>query len=182
MADELGDHVLHEVWRQVAPGQAVGTPWQRRARRCRGVPLRHHALGLHRPQHDLPASAGGRRVGERVVSRGVLDDGGQERSLGQGEPSCARTEERAGRHLDAVGALAEVDGVQVVGQDLVFGPAFLELVGEHCLAELARQGVGRALVLRQVGVLDELLGDGRAALHRVRRRRGRWLRARRIEA
>jgi hypothetical protein len=96
-----------------------------------------------------------------------VDDAGEQRRLGQREAARARAEERARRHLDAVGPLSEIDGVQVVGEDLVFGPALLELVGEHRLAQLARERLGGALVGGQVGVLDELLGDRRAALHGV---------------
>jgi hypothetical protein len=62
--------------------------------------------------------------------------------------------------LDAVGAVAEIDRVQVGGQDLVLGPALLELPGERGLLELAAD---RAPTLH-VGVLDELLCDGRSAL------------------
>jgi hypothetical protein len=39
------------------------------------------------------------------------------------------------RRLDPVGALAEVDGVQVLGEDLVLVPLALEVVGEGGLAE-----------------------------------------------
>ena len=42
----------------------------------------------------------------------------------------------ARRRLDPVGALAEVDGVQVLGEDLVLRPLALELVGERRLAQL----------------------------------------------
>ena len=68
-------------------------------------------------------------------------------------------------HLDSVGAVAEVDRVQVGGEDPVLRPALLELPGERGLLELAAD---RALLLR-VLVLDELLGDRRAALDDVLR-------------
>ena len=66
--------------------------------------------------------------------------------------------------LDPVGALAEVDGVQVLGQDLVLVPLALEVVGERRLAQLLEHG---PRVLRLERVLDELLGDGRGALDRA---------------
>ena len=66
-----------------------------------------------------------------------------------------------GRRVDAVGAVPEVDRVQVRREDLrlrVHGA--LELVREHDLLELPAHG----LLGRQVRVLDQLLGDRRAAL------------------
>ena len=72
-----------------------------------------------------------------------------------------------GRRLDPVGALAEVDLVEVLGEDLVLRPLALELVGERGLAELLEHG---AAALRAQRVLDELLGDRRGALGRRRRR------------
>src|SRR4029077_19317487 len=57
----------------------------------------------------------------------------------------------------------EVDGVEVCGQDPVLRPALLELPGESCLGQLARD----RLLAREIRVLDELLGDRRTALHRA---------------
>ena len=65
------------------------------------------------------------------------------------------------RRLDPVGALAEVDLVQVLGEDLVLVPVALELVGEGRLAELLEHG---AAALGAKRVLDELLGDRRGTL------------------
>ena len=70
-------------------------------------------------------------------------------------------EVRARGRLDPVGAVAEVDRVQVVAQDLLLGPLVREVVGERGLAELLEE---RAVVLGGERVLDELLGDRRAAL------------------
>ena len=64
----------------------------------------------------------------------------------------------------AVGALAQVDALQVLEQDLVLGRAPVELAGQHQLADLAHE---RALLAR-VGVLHVLLGDRRAALDEAR--------------
>ena len=71
-------------------------------------------------------------------------------------------EVRARRRLDAVGAVAEVDRVEVVAQDPLLGPLARELVGQRGLAQLLEQ---RAVVLGGERVLDELLRDRRAALH-----------------
>ena len=69
-------------------------------------------------------------------------------------PGELLAEVSAGRRLDPVGALAEVDGVQVLGEDLVLGPVALELGGERGLAELLED---RSAPLRLERVLDELL-------------------------
>ena len=66
-----------------------------------------------------------------------------------------------GGGLDPVGAAAEVDRVQVGGDDLVLGPLVGELVGEGGLAELLED---RAVGLGLEGVLDELLLDRGGAL------------------
>ena len=72
----------------------------------------------------------------------------------------ALLEVRARGLLDPVRAVAEVDRVEVRGEDPVLAPALLELPGERRLAHLARE---RPLVA-DVRVLDELLRDRRAAL------------------
>src|SRR5918999_4906812 len=69
-------------------------------------------------------------------------------------------EVRARRLPDAVRAVAEVDRVQVCGEDPVLAPALLELPRERRLSHLAAE---RALVA-DVRILDELLCDGRPAL------------------
>ena len=58
--------------------------------------------------------------------------------------------------LDPVGAVTEIDGVEVLGEDLVLGPLALEVVGERGLAQLLED---RPVALRVEGVLHELLGD-----------------------
>ncbi len=63
--------------------------------------------------------------------------------------------------LDPVGALAEVDRVEVLGEDFVLSPVVLQAVGERRLAELLED---RAAFFGGQGVLDELLGDRRGAL------------------
>jgi hypothetical protein len=66
--------------------------------------------------------------------------------------------------LDAISAVAEVDRVQVLREDLVLGPLAREVVGQGGLAHLLKD---RAVALGAQGVLDELLGDGRSALRRL---------------
>ena len=115
------------------------------------------------------------RVRDRVVAGRRGDHAGQQRRLVGLELGRAgarlvglaarvvAAEVRARGGLDAVGAVAEVDRVEVVAQDPLLGPLAREVVGERGLAQLDEQ---RALVLGGERVLDELLGDRRAALDR----------------
>ena len=68
----------------------------------------------------------------------------------------------AGGGVDPVGAPAEVHRVHVELEDLVLGELALQLDRDHGLLELAEQGPVAADAGE--GVLDVLLGDGRAAL------------------
>ena len=76
-----------------------------------------------------------------------------------------------GGRLDAVGAVAEVDDVEVLLEDVVLGEGLLELDGEAQLLELAAVGVldDLALLVGGLGVLEQhqldvLLGDARSTL------------------
>ncbi len=73
-------------------------------------------------------------------------------------------EVHARRGLDAVRAVAEVDRVQVLVEDLRPRPPAREVVGQRGLAQLLED---RAVVLLGQRVLDELLGDRRGALPRA---------------
>ena len=66
--------------------------------------------------------------------------------------------------LDPVGAVSEVDRVQVLGHDLLLRPPAREVIRERRLAQLLED---RAVVLLGQRVLDELLGDRRGALCRA---------------
>src|SRR5262249_23038110 len=99
-----------------------------------------------------------------IPARRVLRDAREQRRLGEIERLRAVAEVRLGSRLDAVGAVAEVDGVQVRGEDLDLRPVprpRLELPRERRLFQLARD---RSLIADE-RVLDELLRDRRAALH-----------------
>jgi hypothetical protein len=99
-------------------------------------------------------------MAERVVGGRGPDHPGQQRRLGQGEPGRRGREEALGGRLHAVGTLAEVDGVEVRLEDgrLVVAP--LQPPGVGGLGQLAPQGP----LVRDIGVLHVLLGDGRPAL------------------
>ena len=65
------------------------------------------------------------------------------------------------RRVDAIGAGAEIDAVEVELEDLVLGKAELQPEREDHLLHLALEGALR----REEQVLGELLGQRRAALH-----------------
>ena len=72
----------------------------------------------------------------------------------------AVAEEAARGGVDAVGAAAEIDAVEIELEDLVLGEAPLERQRQDALADLAAEGAA----VGQEDVAGELLGDGRAAL------------------
>ena len=121
------------------------------------------ALVEHLLQHQVPAGPGAFLIGRWVERGRVLGDAREQRRLPKRQLARAGAvvEVRLRRLLDAVGPVAEVDRVQVGGQDPVLRPALLELPRERRLPQLARD---RPLVVR-VRVLDELLRDRRPALH-----------------
>ena len=71
--------------------------------------------------------------------------------------------------VDAIGAAAEIDAVEIEFEDLVLGEAPFERQREDRLADLAGEGE----VVGEEDVAGELLGDGRAALRPMARR---WIR------
>jgi hypothetical protein len=99
-------------------------------------------------------------VVRRVVARGRADDRREHRALLDGQVLRVDAEVGLRRGLDAVGAATEVDGVEVVLEDLVLVVAAGQLHRDEELLELARVGALRG----EVGVLRVLLGDRRAAL------------------
>jgi hypothetical protein len=135
------------------------------------VPFADEVLALH-PQKDEVAPVQRRsRIADRAVCGGGRDEAGEQGRLRRVQYRRAvrfavgvhRTEVHACGGLDPVRTRAEVDGVQVLGEDLVLGPLALELIGERRLLELLED---RSVRLRHQGVLHELLRDGRAALGR----------------
>ena len=130
----------------------------------------------HLLEHEVAPVDRRLRVRSRRERGGRGDDPCEHRRLGRGEqlgaPILTRlpaagvlvAEVGARGRLDPVGALAEVDRVQILREDLVLGPVALDLIGERRLAELLEDGAA-ALGLKRV--LDELLGDGRGALGRA---------------
>jgi hypothetical protein len=179
-AAELVDHLLADPRGEVAvlrgPPAAAG---RRRGRGSAPPPRWSYcsaadvALLEHALENEVPAGLGGLRVLQRVERARRLHDAGQQRASAAraGRRTCgARAtrkpggwglEVRRGGGLDPVGAVAEVDRVEVVAQDPLLGPLVRDLVGQRRLAQLVEQ---RALLLGGERDLDELLRDRGAAL------------------
>src|SRR5438128_166155 len=99
--------------------------------------------------------------GSIATSAAVGWDAGQEGGFGQRQLVSAVPEVDERSLLNPVRAVPEVDRVQVRGQDPVLRPTLLELPRQRRLVDLPCE---RAL-MRTARVLDELLGDRRAALN-----------------
>ena len=100
------------------------------------------------------------RIDDRVVARRRLRQAGQHRDLGQIQVAQIFSEIDLGGRREAVGALAEIDLVDVELEDLVLGQAVLDLEGEQRFVELARERLLRG----QEEVARHLHGDGGGAL------------------
>ncbi len=121
------------------------------------------ALLGHGLEHHPPAALGllervGALVGVGAVR--VAQQAGEERRLPGVERLDVDPEPGARGRLHAVGAPAEVHGVEVAGEDLLLGDLLLELDGHHRFFDLA----GGGLLGGEVLLLHVLLGDGGAAL------------------
>ena len=107
------------------------------------------------------AAPSGLRLGASLV--GAFMRPGEDRGFRQGDVARAMAEIFARRRLDAIGAGAEIDAVQIEFENLVFRILMFEPERQDRLLDLAREGS----FLGQEQVLGELLGQGRAALNRA---------------
>ena len=94
---------------------------------------------------------------------GGVGEADEQRRLGEREVFGALGEVGLGRRLDAVGAVAVVDGVEIHHEDVVLGVDLLHLDGDVGLADLALDR-GVELLLGEDRVAHELLRDGRSTL------------------
>ena len=118
----------------------------------------------HRPQHLVPAGERGVGIEDRVIGRRRLRQAGEQRGLHERELRGALREIRLRGRFGAVGVPSIEDLVEVVGEDRLPRQLLEDLLREASLLDLARQ---RPLVVPDVEVADELLGDRRAALDDV---------------
>ena len=160
--DELVRDVVHEVRRRaLRSGESdVLRHGQFGLGRALVLALRDFPLLEHHREHVSTSQRRAPRIHCGVVERRIGRDPGEQSGLCEIELLRALLEVRARGLLDAVRAVAEVDGVQVRGEDPVLLPILLELPGKRCLSNLPRD----APFVADVRVLDELLRDRRAAL------------------
>jgi hypothetical protein len=176
----LGEVLLHVVAEE-AGDDRVGATVGRRLGRHDGdrlwrdlgeLGVGHVPEFVHPRQHLVAAFAGSLRVLDGVVVRRRLHQSGEHGRLGQREVGRVHAEVPLGGGLDAVGAAAEVHDVEVPGENLGLRVLLLEGQRHTRLPELpadALLGRGQPLLrgrrrLEQ-RLLDQLLGDGGAALH-----------------
>ena len=107
----------------------------------------------------LRRSARPDRVGDGVIAAGRLDQAGQQSGLGHTHFGGVFPEVLLGRRLHPVGAVAQVDEVQICVEDLCLCVLLLQALGQDRFSHLAVE----RLLVGQKG-LGQLLGDGRAAL------------------
>jgi hypothetical protein len=118
------------------------------------------AVALHPGQRQRPPGPGRPGMAERVVGRRGPDQPRQQRRLGQAEPVGPGREVGLGGRLHPIGALPEIDSVEVRLEDGLLAVAPLQPPGVPGLSQLAPQ---RPLA-RDIAVLHILLRDGRPAL------------------
>src|SRR5690606_20568903 len=113
----------------------------------------------HALQNPVAPGQGALRIAERVVGRGCLGQAGDHRQLRQVQVVQGLAVVDLGGGLDAVGAAAEEDLVDVQFEDVFFGQDVLDLQGQDYLVEFTEE----SLVLTEEEVARHLHGDGGAA-------------------
>ncbi len=120
-----------------------------------------HAVFDHQIQNDAAPSDGRLGPQMRRIGRRGLQNACEQSALGKRQLGGVHAEIALRRGFDAVIPAAEVDAVQIAGQNLVLAEKLLKPVGEDRFVDLAVE----RLFGGQVRQLDELLRDGARALH-----------------
>ena len=115
---------------------------------------------MHSAQDVLLANLGAFRIDHRVVGRGRFGQTGQHGRFCRGQLVEGLAVVDLCRGGKTIGALAQIDLVDVELKDLVFGEILLDLECEQHFIQLAGDGFFR----RQEEVTGHLHGDGRGAL------------------
>ncbi len=124
------------------------------------------ALFVHQLQHVVGAvvrdfrRVAGIVVAAGVVARGVADHACQRGALAQGKLFKVLAEVVLRCDAHAIARAAQIDDVQILFEDLLLGDGVLQLQRQIRLLHLALE----VLVAGEQRQLDELTGDGRAAL------------------
>ena len=120
--------------------------------------LSQHAAFDHPLQHSLGALACAFRIAG--IGRRCIGQAGKHNSFRICELGGRLAEITLGGLLNAIAAIAEIDGVGVHLKDLLFGVGLFDVNGSKSLRCFARQ----TLFLREQGVFCQLLGQRAAAL------------------
>ena len=133
-----------------------------------GLPLGGFGLGIgnksvlgHKIQYDAPPAHRGFRPQMGGKAGGGFEHSCQQRRLRKGKIPGGYAEIASGGGLQPVIAPAEVNRIQIHGQDLILGIFPLQLDGKDGFVYLAAHD----LLCAQVGALDKLLGNGAGSLH-----------------
>ena len=132
--------------------------------------VRNKAQLQHLLQDLLAAGVIVLGVLQGVVLGRILGDGRDTGRLGKGEVTDRLIEIALARRLDAKRILPQVDGIQVVFKDGLLAGDLFELNGQVLLLDLPVDfllGRGFGGPVREVVVLQELLGNGRGALGKM---------------
>jgi hypothetical protein len=154
---ELGFRLVHEFWREAGVGVLLDEH-DGRGERLVGVSLGCPPVLYHLRQDILLPVLPLRKV-LRVVGR-RLREAGEQAGLEEADIFDVLTEVKTRCFLHAKALVAEVDLVQVEGQDLILIPALLEARGQFPLTHFAR--VTTVLPVAEPE-LDYLLRDRRRA-------------------
>ena len=105
-------------------------------------------------------------IGNGVVARRRLDAARQHGGFGQAQLIGMLAEEFFAGCFDAENPGAEINTVEIEGEDLILGITRLQIHRQHRFLRLAVEGTAG----REEQVLGQLLRQGRAALHHMSRR------------
>jgi hypothetical protein len=163
LACQLLEHPINDV-RPVISGRTKRLTGltQRKRRRV----LLHRSIGRGKPtlldhpvEHEIPSRLGRRQVACRIQLGWGLDQTSEQGCLGHGQVLHVLAEVSLAGGLDTVGTSAEVDGVEVILQDLILGFPLGDLGCDDHLAEFPQQ----AVLVVAGDHLDVLLRDRGAA-------------------
>ena len=162
--DAVGLGLAAEIVDEVETGVAM---WKRvydalRQRRCRRTLLlgADDAVLLHAAEHIGQALLGAIGMAVGIVKARPLEQAGEHGAFGQREILRRFAEIAARRHLDAPGAAAEIDGIDIELENVVLADRAFQPRRHDHLADFSLV----SNVVADQEVLHHLLGDGRAAL------------------
>ena len=115
-------------------------------------------LSAHDIEHGVSSALCGFEVAERGVARRIFDYASERRRLGQTQFLGRAVEIQPARRSQPVSAAAEVDDIEVHGENVILRIGALDLARDGYLVQLAPEGARGV----EVGVFHELLGDGGA--------------------